>query len=174
MKKNILEKLFWYSGWFYDFTKYATLVVVFCVIVHYFFVSVLVIRGASMYPNYQDGYLMLVNKISYFTDDPERGDVVGMFFPGETDKRFIKRVIGLPGETIRISQGRVYINNQLLEENYLDSTIFTSPSLERTLQAGEYFVMGDNRNESSDSRAWGPVPRSFIVGKATERIISVL
>ncbi len=123
-----------------------------------------------MLPTHQDGELLIVNKFSYLIDSPERGDVVGMYFPGETQRRFIKRVIGLPGETITIFQGKVFVNNQPLSEPYLSADVPTLPDQKRFLTAGEYFVIGDNRVNSSDSRAWGPVPESFIIGKIAARL----
>lgn len=173
MRAERVERLFWYTGWLYDFTKIATIVLVLGLLVNYFFVSFLVVRGKSMYPNYKDGQVMLVNKLAYLTSSPQRGDVVGMYFPGETQKRFIKRVIGLPGETVKVSGGKVYIDGKLLDEPYLSSSVTTTPDLERTLQSGEYFVFGDNRPDSSDSRAWGSVPQSFIVGKAVQKLFSL-
>lgn len=173
MKSNRVEKLFWYVGWLYDFTKVATIILVVGLLIHYFFLSVLVVRGRSMVPNYQDGDVMLVNKLSYITSSPKRGDVVGMYFPGETQKRFIKRVIALPKETIKIERGKIYINGKKLEEDYLDLKVVTLPEMEKTLAEGEYFVCGDNRSGSSDSRAWGPVPESFIVGKAVTRLLQL-
>lgn len=123
-----------------------------------------------MEPNYVDGDVVGVNKIAYIVSTPKRGDVIAMFFPGETQKRFIKRVIGLPGETIRIADGLVYVNGTLLVEGYLSPELLTIPNLERKLVEGEYFVLGDNRVASSDSRAWGAVPESFIIGKALVNI----
>lgn len=120
-----------------------------------------------MEPNYQDGQLLGINKLAYQVASPQRNDVVAMFFPGETQRRFIKRVVGLPGETVAVADGVVFINGQVLEEPYLDSSTVTVPNLERQLVEGEYFVLGDNRAVSSDSRAWGAVPKSFIIGKVS-------
>jgi signal peptidase I len=170
MKNTVLEKLFWVSGWTYDFTKIATIFLMIGLLSHYFFFSVLIVRGKSMEPNYVDGDVVGVNKIAYIVSTPKRGDVIAMFFPGETQKRFIKRVIGLPGETIRIADGLVYVNGTLLVEGYLSPELLTIPNLERKLVEGEYFVLGDNRVASSDSRAWGAVPESFIIGKALVNI----
>lgn len=167
------EKLYWFSGWLYDFSKLATILLVGGLITHYFFYSVLVVRGASMEPNYYDGEVLAVSKISYQIDNPKRGDVVAMFFPGETDKRFIKRVVALPGETVSITEGMVYVNGQPLPEDYLPKDLATTPDLTRQLTEDEYFVMGDNRTASSDSRAWGPVPESYIIGKATSQLFSL-
>lgn len=173
MREGIADRLFWFSGWLYDFSKLATILLVVGLIVHYFFYSVLVVRGASMEPNYHDGQVLAVSKITYQIDNPKRGDVVAMFFPGETDKRFIKRVIGLPGETVVVSDGHVYIDGQVLPEAYLPSGLVTVPELTRQLSSDEYFVLGDNRTNSSDSRAWGPVPESFIIGKAALPLFSI-
>lgn len=170
MKNTVLERLFWVSGWTYDFTKIATIFLMIGLLSHYFLFSVLIVRGKSMEPNYVDGDVVGVNKIAYIISTPKRGDVVAMFFPGETQKRFIKRVIGLPGETIRIADGLVYVNGTLLVEGYLSPELLTIPNLERKLVEGEYFVLGDNRVASSDSRAWGAVPESFIIGKALVNI----
>jgi signal peptidase I len=167
MKEGISEKLFWFSGWLYDFSKYATILLVVGLITHYFFYSLLIVRGKSMEPNYIDGDMVLVNKISYQISNPQRGDVVAMFFPGEASKRFIKRVVGLPGEKVVVLANKVYINGQVLPEAYLPKSTITLPNLERQLTSDEYFVMGDNRGGSSDSRAWGPVPESYIIGKAS-------
>jgi signal peptidase I len=159
------ERLFWVSGWIYDFSKVATVLLIIGLAVHYFFFTALVVRGKSMAPTYNDGQILLVNKIAYLAGTPKRGDVVAMFFPGETEKRFIKRVIALPGEMVVVKQGFIFINGERLQEAYLSNPVITLPELERQLVEGEYFVMGDNRQNSSDSRAWGPVPESFIIGK---------
>lgn len=173
MREGITDRLFWFSGWLYDFSKLATILLVVGLITHYFFYSILVVRGASMEPNYHDGEVLAVSKIAYQIDNPKRGDVVAMFFPGETDKRFIKRVIGLPGETVTIASGAVSVNGQAVPEAYLPKDLATVPDLTRQLTEDEYFVLGDNRSNSSDSRAWGPVPESFIIGKASARLFSI-
>lgn len=165
------DRLFWVSGWIYDFTKVATVFLVIGLVVHYFFFTVLIVRGRSMEPSYVDGQLLVINKISYLVGQPARGDVVAMFFPGETENRFIKRIIGLPGEKVRVSDGKVYINDVQLNQSYLATTVITTPNTERQLQPGQYFVMGDNRSVSSDSRAWGPVPKSFLLGKITTSLV---
>lgn len=123
-----------------------------------------------MQPNYTDGQVVAVNKIIYHLESPKRGDVVAMYFPGETQKHFIKRVVGLPGETVEVNKGKVYINGSELIEPYLDSAVETLPDSKRTLVSSEFMVIGDNRMNSSDSRAWGPVPKSYIMGKAMGKV----
>lgn len=173
VRPTIAERLFWITGWIYDFSKIAITLLLIGLVVHYFFYSLLVVRGRSMEPNYVDGDVLVINKIAYLVGKPERGDVIAMFFPGETEKRFIKRIIGLPGETVKVSDGKVYINNQLLTEPYLPSDVTTIPDSTRTLEPGEYFAFGDNRAVSSDSRAWGPVPKSFIIGKIAAHLLTI-
>lgn len=126
------------------------------------------IEGYSMLPNFQDGQFLLVNKISYMIGHPQRGDVIVFHFPLNTTKNYIKRVIGLPGEKIQVKQGQVFVNDVLIDEHYpphgLNSADYDwGPA---TVAADEYFVLGDNRPESSDSHYWGSVPAKDIVGKA--------
>jgi len=168
-----LEKLFWATGWIYDFSKVAAVILIVGLVVHYFFFTILVVRGASMIPNYNDGEVLTINKIAYQLSAPNRGDVIAMYWPGETEKRFIKRIVGLPGETVGIENGKVLINNQVLREPYLESSVKTLGDTTRVLQSDEYFVLGDNRSVSSDSRAWGPVPRSFVLGKIGAHVFSL-
>ncbi len=123
------------------------------------------IEGYSMEPNFHDGQFLLVNKIAYKIGHPARGDVIIFHFPLNETKNYIKRVIGLPGETVQIKAGRVYINGVLMQEQFP----FEHAEYDygpKTLSADEYFVLGDNRPESSDSHYWGPVPTRDIVGKA--------
>lgn len=168
-----LEKLYWLAGWTYDFSRYATVLLVIILTVNYFFCSVMVVRGESMLPTFRDGDVELVNRAVYDLSSPGRGDVIALKFPGEPHRQFIKRIVGLPGEQVTISGGRVSVNGRVLSENYLPDAVKTEPDTSRTLAANEYFVMGDNRFVSSDSRAWGSVPRSFIIGRVGTRLLSL-
>jgi signal peptidase I len=113
-----------------------------------------VVEGSSMHPNFQDSEHLLVNKLAYRTHGPERGDVVVFRSAGPGSKDFIKRIIGLPGETVSLENGRVYIDGQRLEEPW-------QPSFDRSdyprykVPEGHYFVLGDNRGNSNDSRVFG-------------------
>lgn len=132
------------------------------------------VRGASMQPNFQNGEYILTDKISYKFRNPERGEVVIFRAPKNQELDYIKRVVGLPGEHVKIEKGNIYINGKNLTESYLPhEPIFTGTFLqegqENILGEGEFFVMGDNRNHSSDSRDWGPIIKDLIVGKAILR-----
>jgi signal peptidase I len=125
-----------------------------------------VVEGASMQPNFDTGQLVIVNRFVYFFDNPARGDVVVLHNPDRASEDLIKRVIGLPGETIQIKEGRVYINNTLLDEPYIVHFCTACRDETWTLGANQYFVLGDNRSNSRDSHSFGPVNRALIVGKA--------
>ncbi len=151
-------------------------VVVFAVGI-FFFIYLLVMRphkisGQSMMPNFQDGEFLLTEKVTYYTRNPERGDVVVFMPPVSDTDEFIKRVIGLPGERVLIKDGHVYINDKLLQESYINDGVITSggPFLgedtEYAVPPGQYFVMGDNRQNSSDSRYWGTITKKVITGRA--------
>ncbi|MBI5653012.1 MAG: signal peptidase I [Chloroflexi bacterium] len=122
------------------------------------------IEGYSMEPNFHDGQFILVNKIEYMVKSPQRGDVVVLIPPTSANRDFIKRIIALPGDTVQIIDGRVSVNGALLDEPYpLNPGSYSfGPT---TIAPDEYFVLGDNRNNSSDSHAWGSVVKSKIVGK---------
>lgn len=121
------------------------------------------VKGESMVPNFLDGELLLTEKVSYRLYKPARGDVI-VFQAPERKVDFIKRVIGLPGETIKIENGEIYINQEKLGESYISQS--TEGSLEVTVGANEYFVLGDNRGASSDSRSFGTIKKKTIKGKA--------
>ncbi len=122
------------------------------------------IDGSSMEPNLHHDERVIVDKISYLLGAPQRGDVVVFYLDGQP-KDYIKRVIGLPGETIEVTNGTVYIDGRPLEERYiLQSGVGALPA--RQLSADEYFVMGDNRGNSQDSRSFGPIHLKNIVGRA--------
>lgn len=123
------------------------------------------VEGQSMEPNLHSGQYLIVDKISYKFRQPERGDIIIFKAPQSPDRNFVKRVIGLPGEKVEIRRGQVFINDRLLYEPYIDARwgYNWGPA---TVGANEYFVLGDNRNNSSDSHSWGMLPKANIIGKA--------
>jgi signal peptidase I len=123
------------------------------------------VDGTSMEPSLYTGQRVLVCKAAYWFGDPHRGDVIVFRMPGEPDRVLIKRIIGLPGDRLEISEGHVYIGDEILEEPYINEQSNVAHSSVE-VPMGYYFVMGDNRGSSSDSRNWGPVPRENIIGKA--------
>jgi signal peptidase I len=125
------------------------------------------VEGGSMEPGLEDQERIFINKLVYRLENIERGDIVVFRYPRDTSKSFIKRVIGLPGDRIRISYGRVYLNGQLIPEPYVPAEYMDGVSSPETVvPANSYFVLGDHRSSSNDSRAFGPVQRSYIYGKA--------
>jgi len=123
------------------------------------------VSGSSMEPNFETGQRLIVNKLIYKFDNIDRGDVVILHPPSDTNVEYIKRVIGLPGETVEIKNGLVYINGEPLSEPYISNPPqYTMKKLE--IPQEYYFVLGDNRNYSDDSHVWGPIPGDSIVGKA--------
>jgi signal peptidase I len=124
-----------------------------------------VVEGQSMEPNLIDGQRLLVNKLAYRFGEPMRGDIVVINSPRGTSEKLIKRVVGLPGETIELRDGRVFINGQLLEEHYHPS-VGMRPHPLTHIPPNHYFLLGDNRDHSGDSRVWGTISADFIVGQA--------
>ena len=122
------------------------------------------IEGQSMEPNLHDGEYVIVDKVSYALHAPERGDVI-VLLKSNNERDLIKRIIGLPGDTIEVRNGQVYINGTVINEPYLNQPT-NEPLPARQVEPGRYFVMGDNRNNSSDSRSFGSIARSEIVGRA--------
>jgi len=125
------------------------------------------VEGTSMLPRLEDRDRLFINKFVYHIAAIERGDVVVFRYPRDPEKSYIKRVIALPGDTLRVDHGRVYLNGNLLHEPYVPAEYRDSRSLaEMVIPAESYFMMGDHRSISSDSRDFGPVDRSLIYGKA--------
>lgn len=122
------------------------------------------VKGESMLPNFQDGELILTEKVSYRFSSPKRGDVIVFRAPGANKVDFIKRIIGLPKEHVVVDNGSIYINGKLLKERY--ETQPTQSNIDLVLMDKQYFVLGDNRSASSDSRIFGPIDRSAIEGRA--------
>jgi signal peptidase I len=136
-----------------------------------------VVEGLSMHPTFGDGDYLIIDELSYRLQDPMRGDVVVFRYPGNPSIFYIKRLIGLPGEKVTIERGQVSItrpdgSSLVLEEPYVVAEDATYSGVV-TLGEGQYFVMGDNRPKSSDSRVWGVLPEEDIMGKAFVRLLPV-
>ncbi len=125
------------------------------------------VEGTSMQPRLHDDDRLFINKFIYRFEHIHRGDVVVFHYPGDPSKSYIKRVIALPGDDLRINDGVVYVNGRQLDEPYVPQLFEDGRSVaEETIPSGDYWVMGDHRSISSDSRDFGPVPRGLIYGKA--------
>jgi signal peptidase I len=122
------------------------------------------VDGFSMEPTLQNGEFVIVNKLAYRLGSPTYGDVIVFYYPRDPQQEYIKRVIGLPGDTVRVSNGQVYVNNQLLTEPYIAAPPHYQS--EWVVPENSLFVLGDNRNNSSDSHNWGPVPLDKVIGTA--------
>jgi signal peptidase I len=141
--------------------------------VRYLLVQPFSVHGASMETMFYNGDYVLINEFSYkFVSEPERGDVIVFRYPNQPSEFFIKRIIGLPGETVEIRNSNPIVYNKehpvgkiLDESSYLEPETFTASYGPIRLDDNEYFVLGDNRNNSSDSRTWGPLNKSFIIGR---------
>ena len=141
--------------------------------IRYFIFQPFFVRGASMEPNFENGEYLIIDEISYRFHEPQRGDVIVFRYPKDPSQYYIKRVVGLPKEVIRIEDGKITIFSKenpagfVLGESYLlEGDEFTHGNLEINLDENDYFVLGDNRQASSDSRRWGAVPRQYIIGQA--------
>jgi len=129
------------------------------------------VQGASMSPHFATGDYLIVDELTFRFREPQRGEVIIFKYPLNPSQKFIKRVIGLPGETVEIKSGHIFINGKILKEDYLKN-ISTFPETKITLGNDEYFVLGDNRPSSLDSRIFGPVKRDLIVGRAIFKVFS--
>lgn len=165
---KFFNKILYGGGVIFDICKWIILAVVVIILINKFWVSVFIVDGESMEPNMHDKELILLKISSYASANPQRGDVVVVRYPGDPDNRkYVKRVVALPGEKLEIKDSKVYINNQLLEEYYLAFDLPTDPDKIYQIPPGQYFLMGDNRPFSNDSRYFGSVEKRFIVGQAT-------
>ena len=122
------------------------------------------VDGSSMVPTLQDGEFVLVNKLAYRVGSPSRGDIIVFRSTTETDLDLIKRIVGVPGDTVSVARGRVSVNGTPLSEPYINAA--PNYSGEWRVPAGSLFVLGDNRNDSSDSHMWGYLPEHNVIGKA--------
>jgi signal peptidase I len=164
------------GGFILEIIKIVVITLAIILPVRYFLFQPFYVRGASMVPSFHDRDYLIIDEITYRFSDPKRGDVVVVKNPNNATEFFIKRIIGLPGEKIDFRQGNVWIINtehpdgQRLQEAYLSSDEITTGNQTATLGEKQYFVLGDNRSVSLDSRYFGPMDRSSIVGRAWLRV----
>jgi len=165
---------------FWDLIKFAVIALLIVVPIRMFIAQPFVVSGESMFPTFHDGEYLIVDELSYLIGSPHRGDVIIFRYPGDTKRFFIKRIIGLPNEEVSIKNGEVTIINKenpngfTLTEPYIDEKFNTTSNY--TTGSDEYFVMGDNRNRSSDSRMWGEplttkLTDKLIIGRAYLRLL---
>lgn len=153
----------------------AVIALILAGLVRYFLVQPFFVEGASMEPNFLNGEYLLIDEVSYYFKPVGRGEVVVFHYPLDTSKYYIKRIIGLPNETIEIKNGKVVIYNDnnpdglFIDESYLPREGITTGDIKKKLGRNEYFVLGDNRSVSSDSRQWGILPKNDIVGRVWVR-----
>jgi signal peptidase I len=161
----------------FELTKIIVISLAIIVPVRYFLIQPFYVKGASMEPNFHDHEYLIIDEISYRFKEPLRGDIIVFRYPRNPQEYFIKRIIALPGEKIQIKDGQVTIYNDIkttgvvLEEDYLEEGTKTYGLTDNiiTLSDDEYYVLGDNRNASKDSRSFGAVNESFIIGKVLLR-----
>lgn len=167
-----LEKTIWQE--IKETIYYIAIALIIVIPIRAFVAQPFIVSGDSMVPTFINKDYLIVDELSYHFRNPRRGEVVVFRYPGDPDRFFIKRVVGLPNETITIRKNTVTIINQeypygfVLDETYLQ--VPTERDQTVTLAEDEYFVMGDNRTFSSDSRVWGPLGEDYIVGRAFIRL----
>ena len=169
---------------FWEIAKVAIIAAVLVAPVRYFVFQPFLIKGQSMEPSFENGDYLIIDELTYRFRQPERGEVVVFKYPQDPSQRFIKRIIGLPGETVVVQNGQIVIYPlaedtfpqapvipyKLNESAYLSPSLSTGGEVKLTLQDNEYFVLGDNRNGSYDSRQWGVLPKEDIIGRALLRL----
>jgi len=166
-------------NFFSEIVKFSILAALIVIPIRLFIAQPFIVSGASMEPTFETGQYLIVDQLTYAFEAPVRGEVVIFHYPRDTSKFFIKRIIGLPGETVNIRGKEVIIKNVkhpdgiILSEPYLDSDNRQSTNLSVKLEDDEYFVLGDNRKASSDSRVWGPLKEEFLVGRAFLRLFPI-
>lgn len=153
----------------WEIAKIVIIALIIVVPIRTFLFQPFFVRGESMIPAFENGDYLIIDEISYRFQDPQRGEVIVFRYPHDPSQRYIKRIIGLPGETVEVKEGRVAISNQeeffvLDESGYLPSDVSTPGEMLISLAEDEYFVLGDNRLASADSRRWGSLSRENIIG----------
>lgn len=161
----------------WEFVKVAAISLAIIIPVRYFLIQPFYVKGASMEPNFHDREYLIIDELSYRFKAAHRGDVIVFRYPLDPQEYFIKRIIGLPGESVQVNNGQVYIYNNeqpegfIIDEHYLPADLKTYSANEAKITLGpeEYFVLGDNRNASKDSRIFGTLNKSFVTGRVMFR-----
>lgn len=158
-----------------DLVRFALIALLIVIPVRVFIAQPFIVRGASMEPTFRNGEYLIVDQLTYRLAEPKRGDVIILRYPKDERVFFIKRVIGLPGETVEIIGDTIVVQKEgspslTLDQSFIEPERLQSEFGVYVLDNDEYFVMGDNRRESSDSRSWGPLPQENIVGRALVRL----
>ena len=167
------------GSFLWDLSKILMLGFLIVIFTRYFLFQPFVVSGNSMEPNFSHGDYLIIDEISYRFSGPNRGDVIVLRAPGDDSQFFIKRIVGLPNETVVVNGGKVYVyggdgsESKILEEDYLLPGTPTQGNGTYKLSSAEYFVLGDNRTASSDSRVWGALERNDIIGRVWVRIFPI-
>lgn len=164
------------ESFFLEIVRFTVVALIVVIPIRMYIAQPFIVQGASMEPTFETGEYLIVDQVTYRFENPSRGDVVVFRYPKDPSKFFIKRIIGTPGDTVQIDRDTVTIINEehpegfTLEEPYVNQ-MRPDTVLTEVLGEHEYFVMGDNRNASSDSRVWGALPDDMIVGRAVVRLL---
>lgn len=166
-----------FFSYVFELVKVVVISLAIIIPVRYYLIQPFYVKGASMEPNFYDKEYLIIDEISYRFNEPARGDIVVFRYPRNPEEYFIKRIIGLPGEKVQIKDGAVFLYNAehpegfKLPEAYLseDLKTYALSEEETSLSQNEYYVLGDNRNASKDSRSFGPVDKKFITGRVLLR-----
>ena len=159
-----------------DTIKFALIALLIVIPIRWFVAQPFIVRGDSMVPTFMNNDYLIVDQLTYRFEEPQRGDVIIMRYPKDPSVFFIKRIVGLPGETLQLQGKQIVISGGanpkpfVLDQSFIDPSRINEQYATYTLGPDEYFVMGDNRDESSDSRSWGNLPRADIVGRAVLRL----
>lgn len=172
-KRNLKEFSISALYFLWDLTKVVIISLAVIIPVRYYLMQPFFVQGNSMVPNFQTKDYLIIDELTYRFREPQRGDVIVFKYPKDPSQYFIKRIIGLPGEHIEVTNGQVIINNEIYldESSYLPNKVATVRKTTQTLNPEEYFMMGDNRAVSLDSRTWGPLEEKYIIGKVWLRAL---